>query len=114
MRVAPRWQVAVGVYLAYNAIIFATWAAVGANYMDLISEKLAFGSLVLPLGLGMIFLAGTVTYLGWWRETIQEEQPGTPRWSFGWCSRRWLASSWSMCRALTGTRFPICICSGSC
>lgn len=78
--IEPGWRVAAGVYVAYNAIIFATWAAVGADYRDLVSEGLALKSLLLPLGLGALFAFAAVTRLGWWRPALFEASATRPRW----------------------------------
>ena len=80
MRIHPNWPVAVGVYVVYNLIIFATWRAVGAHYADLVSEHAALKSLVLPLSLGAVFAGGTVTYLGWWRPALWETAKASRKW----------------------------------
>lgn len=83
MRIKPNWRAAVGVYLIYNAIIFATWGAVGARYTNLVSEDAALKSLDWPLLLGALFLAATVTWLGWWRSAVWETRPSGPPWTMG-------------------------------
>lgn len=80
MRVRPNWPIAVGVYVAYNLIIYTTWSLVGANYANLVSEDAALKSLVLPLALGAVFAAGVVTYLGWWRPALSEATRASPQW----------------------------------
>jgi len=80
MTVQPTWQKGVIVYLIYNAIIFGTWAAVGADYTNLIGSDVIATSLVLPLFLGAIFLAATITWMGWWRLVMTETRIGR----FGW------------------------------
>jgi len=77
----PSWPLAVGVYLAYITIIFATWWAVGANYADLASEGVVLKSMLLPLGLGAVFVALAVTWLGWWRPATTETTRAQPRWA---------------------------------
>jgi membrane protease YdiL (CAAX protease family) len=72
MRVVPAWPVAIAIYLGYNAIIFATWAAVGADYRDLVSENVVLPRVVLPMVLGALFLGAAVSWLGWWRPVLFE------------------------------------------
>ena len=81
MRVRPAWPVAFGVYAVYNAIIFATWAAVGADYRDLTSEDVVASRLVLPLALGAIFVVAAVSRLGWWKPVLAEPTRAAPRWA---------------------------------
>jgi len=80
MKVKPTWQKGVIVYLIYNAIIFGTWAAVGAEYTNLVGRDVIATSLVLPLFLGAVFLAATITWMGWWRRVMTETRLG----HFGW------------------------------
>lgn len=81
MRVQPRWWIGVVVYLVYNAIIFATWAIVGADYRNLVGSDVAFKSLVLPLFLGAVFMVATLFWLGWWRPVMTEDRRGRPGWA---------------------------------
>ena len=80
MKVQPSWQKGVIVYLLYNAIIFATWAMVGADYTNLVGRDVIATSLVLPLLLGAVFLVATITWMGWWRPVMTEPRLG----HFGW------------------------------
>jgi membrane protease YdiL (CAAX protease family) len=80
MKVQPTWQKGVIVYLIYNAIIFGTWAAVGADYTNLVGRDVIATSLVLPLFLGAVFLVATITWMGWWRPVMTETRLGR----FGW------------------------------
>ncbi|MDF0541148.1 CPBP family intramembrane metalloprotease [Sphingobium sp. H39-3-25] len=47
----------------------------------MVSEAVAFKSLLLPLGLGAIFMATAVTWLGWWGPALKEERRGRPTWA---------------------------------
>jgi hypothetical protein len=79
-RIAPRWPIAVGVYLAYNLIIYATWALEGADYRNLVAEDVALRSLDLPLALGAVFMIGAVSWLGWWAPAMSEARPAGRKW----------------------------------
>ncbi|MDC6170641.1 CPBP family intramembrane glutamic endopeptidase [Paucibacter sp. XJ19-41] len=81
MKVAPAWPVALAVYLGYNAIIFATWATVGADYRNLVSADRVLSSVVLPMVLGALFLAAAVSRLGWWRPVLFEPTRARPLWA---------------------------------
>lgn len=75
------WAAALLLYVLYNLIIFTTWAAVGADYRDLVSEPVALKRLVLPLALGAAFLIGAVSAAKAWRPVLKEAAPAEPRWA---------------------------------
>jgi len=81
MKVQPRWWIGVVVYLIYNAIIYATWAIVGADYTNLVGGDVIFQRTVLPLFLGAVFMVGTLSWLGWWHPVMTEDRRGRPGWA---------------------------------
>lgn len=112
----PTWSTAIAVYIAYNAIIFATWGTVGANYMNLIGEHVAFKSLVLPLAFGAVFAAAVVTYLGWWRPSLFEPRLAKPQWAWlvlaimlGFVAVNFLAIKWE---ALSAAHIAMLVTAG--
>ena len=80
MKIQPTWWIGVIVYLIYNAIIFSTWAMVGADYNNMVGSEVISTSLVLPLVLGTIFLVVMLFWLGWWRPVMTEDRRGSPGW----------------------------------
>lgn len=80
MKTQPNWWIGVIIYLIYNGIIFSIWAAVGADYNNMVGSEVIFKSLVLPLALGAIFLIAMLSWLGWWRPVITEDRRGGPSW----------------------------------
>ncbi len=81
VKIKPVWWIGVVVWLIYNAIIYATWAAVGADYTDLASRSVIVERLVLPELLGALFLIAIVSRLGWWRPVMRETERAGPGWT---------------------------------
>ena len=81
MKIKPVWWIGVAVWLVYNAIIYATWAAVGADYTDLAGRAVILERLILPEALGAIFMVAIVTWLGWWRPLLRETGRAGPCWT---------------------------------
>ncbi|KRF37648.1 CPBP family intramembrane glutamic endopeptidase [Nocardioides sp. Soil805] len=80
MRVQPRPLVTVAVAVGYMAIVGLTWTVVGLDY-DAVGDTTTtvVEGIVVPVGLGAVFLAAVTTYLGWWGPAIHEDLRA-PRW----------------------------------
>lgn len=81
MRVQPRVWVSLVLGVLYTAIVFAIWTindidyeAVGDSTSNVIS------GIVVPIGVGAVFLAAAATWLGWWRPAMTEDAKAGPRW----------------------------------
>lgn len=81
MRIQPKWYVGVAVLVAYMAIVAVSWALLGVDYPTVQdSAGNILRGVVVPIGIGAIFLAGVTTWLGWWRPAMREEPVVAPRW----------------------------------
>lgn len=81
LNVNPVWWIGIAVWLVYLAIIFGTWAVVGADYTDLASRSVIVERLVLPEVLGALFLIAVISRLGWWSPVLRETERAGPRWT---------------------------------
>ena len=80
MNAQPIWWSGLTIYLIYIAIIFGCWAAGDVNYLNLASSDVIVKSLIVPFGLGTVFLVLTLSYLKWWRSVMIEQRPWRPTW----------------------------------
>lgn len=76
----PSVTIAIGCYVAYLFIVIGAMMAGGANYLDMVGPDVIFGSIVLPLTLGAIFLAVVLSWLGWWKPMMHEGELASPAW----------------------------------
>ena len=81
MRVAPRPAIAVGIFIAYAAIVTVMSLVGGVDY-DEIGDTTANvrDAIVIPIGVGAVFLAASTTWLGWWRPALFEARRAGSRW----------------------------------
>lgn len=80
MRIKPGPLIALGIAVVYLAIVGITGAFLRVNYTEMAtSTSTIFKSIIIPIGIGGIFLAAVTTYLGWWRQAIFEASR-VPRW----------------------------------
>lgn len=81
MKIKPSWGIASAIYVLYCGIMFGSWFATDADYLTLTDAEHIARTAVLPLFLGAVFLFASLTYMGWWRETISEHKRGAPNWT---------------------------------
>lgn len=80
MRVQPRPTITLALAIGYMAIVGVTWAVVGLDYEAVgDSASTILQGVILPVGLGSVFLAVATSRLGWWRPAIHEDLRA-PRW----------------------------------
>jgi len=66
VRVQPRPLITVGIVLGYMAIVAITWAVMGLNYETVgDTTSTLIKGIVVPVGLGAVFVATVTSYLGW-------------------------------------------------
>ena len=82
MRVRPRPLVSWALFVAYVALVSAIWAVNGLDY-DTVAESsdTIVKGIVIPIGVGAVFLALVTTWLGWWRPAMVEDNKAGPRWA---------------------------------
>jgi len=80
MKTQPNWQIAIACYIAYLVIVIGGMMAGGANYLDMVGADVVFGSIVLPLSLGAIFLFAVISWLGWWTPLMRDNELASPTW----------------------------------
>ena len=81
MNTKPTWRVAFVVLVIYDLVVFATWFATSANYTTLTTADNIALNIVLPLGLGAIYLFAVLSYMGWWQPVMRENTHGAPKWT---------------------------------
>jgi membrane protease YdiL (CAAX protease family) len=82
MRVTPRPTVGLLALVVYMAIVSVLWKALGVDYNTVQDTTTGvIKGIVIPVGIGAVFLAGYTTYLGWWRPVMIERTRTAPRWT---------------------------------
>ncbi|MFV0287127.1 MAG: lysostaphin resistance A-like protein [Demequina sp.] len=81
MRVKPGLWVGLAVFAVYALIIFVMWTVNDVDYASVQdSTKQAVNGIVIPVGIGAVFLIAVTTWLGWWRPVLRERRRNAPRW----------------------------------
>jgi len=76
----PSLSIAVACYVVYLIIVIGAMMASDTNYLDMVGSDVIFGSIVLPLALGAIFLFAVISWLGWWKPLMHESELASPTW----------------------------------
>ena len=73
--------VAIGIFLAYTAVVSVLWKVKRVDYRTLSDSRTnAVNGIVLPIGVGAIGLAITVSVLGAWHDSMVETSDRAPAW----------------------------------
>ena len=73
--------VAIGVFVVYTAIVAALWKVNKVDYAAIAESRDAVvRGVVVPIGLGGVFLAIATTVLGWWRPVLFQDGRTGPAW----------------------------------
>ncbi len=82
MRVQPRPLISWALLVIYVAVVSAIWVVNGFDY-DAVADSsdTILKGIVIPVGVGAVFLAAATTWLGWWRPAMVEKTKAGPRWS---------------------------------
>lgn len=82
MRVKPTPYISVALLVIYVAVVAAIWAVNDVDY-DTVADTSdsVMKGIVIPVGVGAVFLAVAATWLGWWRPAMVEETKVGPRWA---------------------------------
>lgn len=81
MTVSNPAYVALGIFVVYLAIVGVVWRVNKVDYKDLAGDRATtLRSIVVPIGLGALFLAIAVTVLGWWHVVLFDDGRTGPPW----------------------------------
>ena len=73
--------VAIGVFVVYTAIVAALWKVNKVDYAAIAESRDAVvRGVVVPIGLGGVFLAIATTVLGWWHPVLFQDGRTGPAW----------------------------------
>jgi len=82
VRVKPTPYISIALLLIYMAVVAGIWAVNGLDYETVAeSSDTVLKGIVIPIGVGAVFLAVAATWLGWWRPAMVEEVKVGPRWA---------------------------------
>lgn len=74
--------ISVGVFVAYMAIVGVLWRVTGTRYDALVDSRAhVVRGIILPIGVGGLFLAVATTWLGWWDLALFEPARSSATWA---------------------------------
>jgi membrane protease YdiL (CAAX protease family) len=74
--------VALGVFVVYMLIVGVIWRVTGTRYDALVdSREHVVKGIVVPIGVGALFLVVATTWLGWWSDALFEGSRSGPTWA---------------------------------
>jgi uncharacterized protein len=81
VRVQPKAWISFVLLVIYSAIVVAIWTINDIDYETIAdSTSNVISAVVVPVGVGAIFLIAAATWLGWWRPAMKEDAKAGPRW----------------------------------
>lgn len=74
--------ISVGVFVAYMVIVGGLWRLTGTRYDALVDTRAhVVRGIILPIGVGALFLAGVTSWLGWWDLALFEPARSSATWA---------------------------------
>ncbi len=82
MRIAPRWYWGIIALIIYMVIVVVLWAVNDVDYATVQdSTDLMIKGIIIPIGLGSLFLILLTSWWGWWSPAMREQPIVAPRWT---------------------------------
>ncbi|SEJ52657.1 CPBP family intramembrane glutamic endopeptidase [Demequina mangrovi] len=80
-KVKPNIWIGLGVFLGYMAIMFVMWTVMDTDYEAVQdTQQSTLDGIVIPVGVGAVFLVVATSVLGWWGPALREPRRNVPRW----------------------------------
>jgi membrane protease YdiL (CAAX protease family) len=74
--------VPIAILVVYLIVVGVIWRVTGTRYDALVdTREHVIKGIVLPIGLGAVFLAIATTWLGWWRPALVQDPRSGPWWA---------------------------------
>ncbi|WP_172664153.1 CPBP family intramembrane glutamic endopeptidase [Demequina rhizosphaerae] len=77
----PNLWIGLAVFIGYMAIVFVMWTVMDTDYEAVQdTQQSALEGIVIPVGVGALFLVIVTSLLGWWGPALREKTRNVPRW----------------------------------